>query len=538
MIAPSISGLAGTLTLKVGESSTLSATVNGTSPSKSWSSDKTSVATVDSNGKVTAVAQGTATITLKASNSEGDVTATCKVTVSPADATLTMVGDQNRTVEVGKKITLQVTTNQSDISWTCSDTNKATISVSSDKKSCEVTGKAAGKVTVTASTGKISATFNVEVKEGDSLTLDPKELSVPVKKTGTIKVTVTPSSTEITGVGIGDKSIATVSWDKDKMTITVTGVKVGKTKVTVTAKNGKTAECAITVKNSAMEDTTSLLKDKNGNQVFVKENGNYRKAVYADYFKFNDFYLERVENLYTGWQNIDGKTYYYLENNKPVTGEQVIQGAKYTFGSDGVLKTGSGNFGIDVSKWNGNINWNNVKASGVSYAIIRCGYRGSTTGALIEDPKFAANISGANAAGIKTGVYFFTQAMNEKEAVEEASMVLSLIKKYKISYPIFLDVESSGGRADGIDKATRTAVCKAFCKTIENSGYTAGVYANKTWFTNKIDAGSLGSYKIWLAQYAAQPTYSGRYNLWQYSDKGSIPGISGNVDLNLSYLGY
>ena len=127
---------------------------------------------------------------------------------------------------------------------------------------------------------------------------------------------------------------------------------------------------------------------------------------------------------------------------------------------------------------------------------------------------------------------------NAEEAVEEASMVLSLVKKYKISYPIFLDVESSGGRADGLDKGTRTAVIKAFCATIQNSGYTAGVYANKTWLNSKMDAGSLSSYKIWLAQYAAAPTYTGRYNLWQYSSKGSIPGINGNVDLNLSYLGY
>ena len=116
--------------------------------------------------------------------------------------------------------------------------------------------------------------------------------------------------------------------------------------------------------------------------------------------------------------------------------------------------------------------------------------------------------------------------------------LLDLVKKYKISYPIFLDVESSGGRADGIDKGTRTAVCKAFCATIQNSGYTAGVYANKTWLNSKIDAGALGSYKIWLAQYAAAPSYNGRYNLWQYSSKGSVPGIKGNVDMNQSYLGY
>ena len=194
--------------------------------------------------------------------------------------------------------------------------------------------------------------------------------------------------------------------------------------------------------------------------------------------------------------------------------------------------------GIDVSKWNGTIDWNAVKNSGVSYVIIRCGYRGSSQGTLIEDPKFKSNIRGATAAGLKVGVYFFTQAVDEVEAVEEASMVLELIQGYRISYPVFLDVESRGGRADSIDKATRTAVCKAFCQTIQNAGYTAGIYANKTWLDKKINTSELSSYKIWLAQYAASPTYTGRYDLWQYTSTGRVSGISGNVDLNLSYLGY
>ena len=368
------------------------------------------------------------------------------------------------------------------------------------------------------------------------VSVDKASVQIQVKKTVDIKVTTVPDSAKIKEVVSGKKEIATAAF-KDK-TVTVTGVALGDTEVIIRCDNGKEVKVAVKVVNNYELDTTSLLKDKNGNQVYVLENGKYRKAVFADYYKFTEFYLETQEILYTGWQNIGGKTYYYLENHQYVTGEQVIQGAKYTFASDGTLVTSSGTFGIDVSKWNGNIDWNSVKASGASYAIIRCGYRGSSTGALITDPKFAANISGANAAGLKVGVYFFTQAVNEKEAVEEASMVLDLVKKYKISYPIFLDVESSGGRADGIDKATRTAVCKAFCATIQNSGYTAGVYANKTWFTSKIDTGALGSYKIWLAQYAAAPSYSGRYNLWQYSSKGSVPGIKGNVDMNQSYLGY
>ena len=137
------------------------------------------------------------------------------------------------------------------------------------------------------------------------------------------------------------------------------------------------------------------------------------------------------------------------------------------------------------------------------------------------------------------GVYFFTQAVNEVEAVEEASMVLGLIRGYNISYPVFLDVEPSNGRGDAISTEARTAVCRAFCQTIQNSGYKAGIYANKNWLTEKINAGSLTSYKIWLAQYAAAPTYSAtKYDLWQYSSKGSVAGIKGSVDMNISYLGY
>ena len=191
-----------------------------------------------------------------------------------------------------------------------------------------------------------------------------------------------------------------------------------------------------------------------------------------------------------------------------------------------------------MSKWNGNIDWEAVKNSGIEYVIIRCGYRGSSKGMLVEDPKFQTNIKGATEAGLKVGVYFFTQAISEAEAVEEASMVLELVKNYKLSYPIFLDVEPSGGRADSIDEATRTAVCKAFCQTIQASGYSAGIYANKTWLTEKIDASSLSSYKIWLAQYASTPNYSGRYDMWQYQATGKVSGISGEVDMNWSYLTY
>lgn len=506
-----------------------------------WSSDDPAIAKVDDKGNVTGVKEGTVTIRAKGKNANNaSISTFCTVTVTPAQAATLKIEPALLSLAVGESKTIKAESNQAAVVWEITDKKGeyADITVSSDGKTVTVKGKKAGTIKLTATVKDRDLqplTCTVTVIDS-GITPDKTSLQVAVKKTADINVTTVPENATITAES-ARKDIATVAVDGKK--VTVTGVKIGETVITIKGSNGKEAKVTVKVIGGFEDDTTSLLKDKDGNQVFVLENGKYRKAVYADYYKENmEYYLEIAEILYTGWQNIDGKTYYYLENHKYVTGEQVIQGAKYTFASDGTLVTSSGTFGIDVSKWNGNIDWNSVKASGASYAIIRCGYRGSSTGALITDPKFAANISGANAAGLKVGVYFFTQAVNEKEAVEEASMVLDLVKKYKISYPIFLDVESSGGRADGIDKATRTAVCRAFCATIQNSGYTAGVYANKTWLNNRIDAGALSSYKIWLAQYAAAPTYNGRYNLWQYSSKGSVPGIKGNVDLNLSYLGY
>jgi len=299
-------------------------------------------------------------------------------------------------------------------------------------------------------------------------------------------------------------------------------------------------------KASPKEDKTTPLKDKQGNQLYIKNaEGKYVEAKYADYYTAKEFFKkmepaadDTTAYKYTGWQVINNETYFFDKNGNKVTGEQVIQGAKYNFDSTGALMKGSGTMGIDVSKWNGNINWTAVKNSGVSFVIIRCGYRGSSTGVMVEDPKFKTNIKGATDAGLKVGIYFFSQAITDVEAVEEASMTIGLIKNYKISYPVFLDVEDSGGRGDRIDSNTRTAVIKAYCETLKNSGYTAGVYANKSWLSGKMNVGSLSAYKIWLAQYNTQPTYSGKYDMWQYSSKGSVSGINGNTDMNLSYLGY
>lgn len=200
--------------------------------------------------------------------------------------------------------------------------------------------------------------------------------------------------------------------------------------------------------------------------------------------------------------------------------------------------SGNAHLGIDVSKWNKEIDWDRVKEAGIEFAIIRAGYRGSVTGSLVADPYFEANMKGAASSGIPTGIYFFTQAVNEVEAVEEASAVLELIRNYKISYPIFIDTEGAGGngRADGLDPETRTLVCEAFCRTIENAGYNAGVYASRNWYNNNLYTNRLDDYCIWLAEYRSTPLYQGYYQMWQYTSKGTVDGIEGNVDMNISYF--
>ena len=199
---------------------------------------------------------------------------------------------------------------------------------------------------------------------------------------------------------------------------------------------------------------------------------------------------------------------------------------------------GSGKLGIDVSRWNETIDWKKVKEDGIEFAIIRCGYRGASGGALVLDSMYEKNIRGAIEAGIPVGVYFFTQATSEVEAVEEASMVIRLIEDYDVDYPVFLDSESAGGRgrADGLDADERMKYHKAFLETISSAGYETGIYASKNWLNDELNMTQLSQYKTWLAEYADVPSYDGYFDMWQYTSKGTVDGIETRVDLDISYM--
>ncbi len=212
--------------------------------------------------------------------------------------------------------------------------------------------------------------------------------------------------------------------------------------------------------------------------------------------------------------------------------------------------------GIDVSHWQGKIDWAKVKASGIDFAIIRAGYRSTGDGQLGYDPRFKENIEGALANGVQVGVYFFSQAITVQEAREEASLVLSIIKDYKITYPVAFNWEgqSSSFRATkaNLSNATMTQIIETFCSMVQSNGYTPMIYGNSSDL-RKADILSLGNkYKIWLASYFkkynqtgvkysagdALPNYNFPYQMWQYGSTGRVDGIKGNVDLNVGFFTY
>ena len=251
---------------------------------------------------------------------------------------------------------------------------------------------------------------------------------------------------------------------------------------------------------------------------------------------------EKPAPAYSGWRTENGKTYYYAQDtNKKVTGLRSIDGKLYYFDANGV-KQDKVTFGIDVSKYQSGLDWNKIKKTGVSFVIIRIGYRGyGAEGKLVKDPMFEEHFTNARNAGLKVGVYFFTQAMNEAEAQEEAEACNWALNGRTLDYPIFYDTEASTapggtGRADGLGAEDRTKCAIAFCERVKELGYKPGVYASTLWYRKRIDLNSLKKYTIWNAHYgvASSPIDCA---LWQGTCTARLPGYKGDMDVNISYIG-
>ncbi|MBQ2115437.1 MAG: hypothetical protein II193_02465 [Lachnospiraceae bacterium] len=206
--------------------------------------------------------------------------------------------------------------------------------------------------------------------------------------------------------------------------------------------------------------------------------------------------------------------------------------------------------GIDVSKYQGVIDWKQVAASGVQFAMIRVGYRTQSEGILTEDPFARYNLQEAQKAGIKVGVYFFSTAVTAQEAIEEAEWTCNLIDKYNITFPVAYDCEGylkATSRQYPLDRACRTALAITFLDTVAARGYTPMFYNCKSSmdFNRDWDMSVLASrYKVWVASYPAVTfpmipcNYAGVHSMWQYTSSGAVAGIMGNVDMNVSYFNY
>lgn len=237
-----------------------------------------------------------------------------------------------------------------------------------------------------------------------------------------------------------------------------------------------------------------------------------------------------------------GEIYLPVYENVPACSlnmDSVISRNGYTFYKENNAVTSIP--GIDVSVHQGDIDWQMVKDAGIEFAMIRLGYRTYGGGEVKFDDKFAENLKGAREAGIETGVYFFSQATTVDEAIEEADAVLDAIAPYEITYPVVYDWEiiyDDSARTDDVPVDILTDCCISFCERVRSAGYTPMIYQNKRTTLFKLDLPRLQDYDFWLAEYGDEPTYYYDFDMWQYSCTGKVPGIEGDVDLNISFRDY
>ena len=231
------------------------------------------------------------------------------------------------------------------------------------------------------------------------------------------------------------------------------------------------------------------------------------------------------------------KTYDVDEVNKFY--EEISEKDKDIYNSLNVKEVKKKTLGIDISSWQGDINFAKVKNSGIDFIMIRCGFRNLSNDEIHEDSKFKYNIKEANSYEIPVGIYFYGTAINEKEALEEASYVLNLIKDYDVTYPVVYDFELfNEKRTKGVDDETINNNALRFLSYIEKHGYKGMLYTNYTALTYHWKSELFNSYKLWYAHYVDNYSYEGVYDMWQYANNGRIDGIVGNVDLNESYISY
>jgi|GEM_PF-1157712 len=245
------------------------------------------------------------------------------------------------------------------------------------------------------------------------------------------------------------------------------------------------------------------------------------------------------DSFVVGWQDENGRSYYYDRQGNKVTGLKQIDGKLYYFDSTGAKASF---LGVDVSFYNGAVDWTAVRSAGIDFVIVRLGGRGYSSGILFEDDMLYSYLQGAQAAGLKIGAYFYSSAIDTNEAVQEASLAVSLLGGMGLDLPLYIDMEHSpgypNGRADGLSAQARTEIVEAFCSTVAAAGYRPGVYASQNYFYDSINFAALSSYSIWMASYTNDvdmPTFRHPYNIWQCTSTAAVRGMAGGVDLNVIF---
>ena len=258
----------------------------------------------------------------------------------------------------------------------------------------------------------------------------------------------------------------------------------------------------------AGESAVEVFRHMYKEELVLVSGGSYHFVPIMDSIKKNDYKTENLTVLETG-------EYQYVENGQ-VTSYK----------------------GIDVSKFQGRIDWNAVAADGVEFAFIRVGNRGYGGGTILDDDGFERNVEGVTKAGIKVGVYFYTQALNEEELMEEVNYVLEKIAPYQIDCPVVYDVEmvgGEGGRMNALTAEERTHFTKLFCDSIQAAGYKPMIYMNLEMAALHLNLEELEEYDKWFAYYNPELYFPYAYDVWQYSENGTVSGIDGVVDMNISF---
>ena len=266
------------------------------------------------------------------------------------------------------------------------------------------------------------------------------------------------------------------------------------------------------LKMSSGESTSEMLRDFFPEDVVVYSDGKYNFFPISDKLKKHNY-------VYDNFVVQENNEVVYMDDT------QEIKSLK----------------GIDVSKYQGEIDWAKTASDGVSYAFIRAGYRGSSEGKLVEDEQFQDNIEGALDNGIDVGIYFYTQAVTEEEAIEEAEFVLDLIQDYDVTYPIVFDIEESENekaRTAEMTKEENTKATIAFLETIRKAGYTPMIYGNLKTFMIMLDMEQLEDYDKWFAYYNTPVYFPYEFSIWQYTSEGNVNGIKGDVDMNVCMKKY